>query len=130
MKRVYVNEEWCLGCHLCEYNCAFANSNEDDMILACKDKSLDARITIEDRDDGVHFAVNCRECKDPLCLKSCIAGAIFRDGDMIRIDKDRCVLRPTKEKVMGKCELCTDNGRKTPACVEGCPNKAIVFEER
>ena len=26
MKRVYVNEEWCLGCHLCEYNCAFANS--------------------------------------------------------------------------------------------------------
>ena len=50
MKRVYVNEEWCLGCHLCEYNCAFANSNEDDMILACKDKSLDARITIEDRD--------------------------------------------------------------------------------
>ena len=42
MKRVYVNEEWCLGCHLCEYNCAFANSNEDDMILACKDKTLDA----------------------------------------------------------------------------------------
>ncbi len=26
MKRVYVNEEWCLGCHLCEYNCAFAES--------------------------------------------------------------------------------------------------------
>ena len=27
-----------------------------------------------------------------------------------------------------KCELCTRNGG-TPACVEGCPNKAIVFEE-
>ena len=26
MKRVYVEEQWCLGCHLCEYNCAFANS--------------------------------------------------------------------------------------------------------
>ncbi|MEE1172492.1 MAG: 4Fe-4S ferredoxin, partial [Ruminococcus sp.] len=26
MKKIYVNEEWCLGCHLCEYNCAFANS--------------------------------------------------------------------------------------------------------
>ena len=25
MKRIYVKEEWCLGCHLCEYNCAFAN---------------------------------------------------------------------------------------------------------
>ena len=36
MKRVYVNEDWCLGCHLCEYNCAFANSGEKDMALALK----------------------------------------------------------------------------------------------
>ena len=28
MKRVYVNEQWCLACHLCEYNCAFANSGK------------------------------------------------------------------------------------------------------
>ena len=26
MKRVYVNENWCLRCHLREYNCAFADS--------------------------------------------------------------------------------------------------------
>ena len=38
MKRVYVNEEWCLGCHLCEYNCAFANSGERDM--AADNKTL------------------------------------------------------------------------------------------
>lgn len=25
MKRIYVQEKWCLGCHLCEYNCAYAN---------------------------------------------------------------------------------------------------------
>ena len=36
MKRVYVNEAWCLGCHLCEYNCAFANSGRADMALALK----------------------------------------------------------------------------------------------
>ena len=29
MKHIYVNEKWCLGCHLCEYYCAFANSGED-----------------------------------------------------------------------------------------------------
>lgn len=143
MKRVYVNEEWCLGCHLCEYNCAFANSDEDNMIAACKDRQINPRITIEEA-GGIHFAVNCRECKDPLCIKSCIAGALYMDEDgMIRINKDRCVLccscimacpygalRPSLDGVMQKCELCTDNGRKTPACVEGCPNKAIVFEER
>ena len=40
MKRVYVNEEWCLGCHLCEYNCAFANSGLSDMALALKGKKI------------------------------------------------------------------------------------------
>ena len=34
MKRIYVEEEWCLGCHLCEYNCAFANSGLSDMVKA------------------------------------------------------------------------------------------------
>jgi len=36
MKRIYVNEEWCLGCHLCEYVCAFANSGLKDMATALK----------------------------------------------------------------------------------------------
>ena len=34
MKRIYVNEKWCLGCHLCEYYCAFANSGKSDMVKA------------------------------------------------------------------------------------------------
>jgi len=29
-----------------------------------------------------------------------------------------------------KCELCTNNIHGTPQCVKGCPNNAIVFEER
>ena len=38
MKRVYVDEKWCLGCHLCEYYCAFANSGKSSMIKALKDR--------------------------------------------------------------------------------------------
>ena len=34
MKKIYVNEKWCLGCHLCEYYCAFANSGKSDMVKA------------------------------------------------------------------------------------------------
>ena len=48
MKRVYVREEWCLGCHLCEYNCAFANSGLDDMVKALKGKDIRPRIHVED----------------------------------------------------------------------------------
>ncbi|MCL2084140.1 MAG: 4Fe-4S ferredoxin, partial [Oscillospiraceae bacterium] len=29
-----------------------------------------------------------------------------------------------------KCELCSAAAGGTPVCVKGCPNGAIVFEER
>ena len=44
MKRVYVNEQWCLGCHLCEYYCAFANSGKSDMVKALKGAAVHPNI--------------------------------------------------------------------------------------
>ena len=142
MKRVYVNEEWCLGCHLCEYNCAFANAGLHDMAYALKDKKIFPRIHVEG-DDRITFAVSCRHCEDPLCVKCCIAGALSKEDGVIRIDPDRCVgcytcvlvcpygaLMPNEKGVMQKCELCLENAVGEPACVLGCPNKAIVYEER
>ena len=142
MKRVYVNEKWCLGCHLCEYNCAFANSGMDNMVKALKDKPIYPRIHIEGNDQ-ISFAVSCRHCTDPICVKSCIAGALsVRDG-VICIDRSRCVgcltcilvcpygaLAQGPDGIMQKCELCLENSCGEPACVTGCPNQAIVYEER
>ena len=143
MKRVYVNEEWCLGCHLCEYNCAFANSGLSDMVLALKGKPIFPRIHIEGDEKKITYAVSCRHCEDPLCVKSCIAGALSREDGVIRIDQDKCVgcftcvlvcpygaLAPGENGTMQKCELCLQNACGAPACVTGCPNKAIVYEER
>ena len=142
MKRVYVNEKWCLACHLCEYYCAFANSVCDDMVKALKDVVINPRIRIEEH-DNISFAVSCRHCEDPLCVKSCIAGALSRQDGLITINQDKCVgchtcvlvcpygaIKPSDSGVMQKCELCTKTNEGTPACVKGCPNKAIVFEER
>ena len=144
MKRVYVNEEWCLGCHLCEYNCAFANSGETDMVKALKGKPIYPRIHVEDGGkDDIHFAVSCRHCTDPICVKSCISGALSIGGGVISIDQSKCVgcltcvlvcpygaLSPNGDGVMQKCELCLQNSCGEPACVKGCPNRAIVYEER
>ena len=142
MKRVYVNEEWCLGCHLCEYNCAFANSGMSDMVLALKGRPIFPRIHVEEG-DKISYAVSCRHCEDPICVKSCIAGALSKEDGVIRIDQERCVscytcvlvcpygaLSPGESGVMQKCELCLQNTVGEPACVKGCPNKAIVYEER
>ena len=90
MKRIYVNEKWCLGCHLCEYYCAFANSGESDMAVALRDVKINPRIRIEER-NGVSFAVGCRHCEEPLCVKSCITGALSIHDGVIQVDQDKCV---------------------------------------
>ena len=142
MKKVYVNEKWCLGCRLCEFNCAFANSGETNMAKALKDKEIHPRIHVEE-DGKITYAVSCRHCEDPLCVKSCISGALSKKDGVVTIDKNKCVgcftcvlvcpygaVMPGDEHAAIKCELCLENACGSPACVKGCPNKAIVYEER
>lgn len=142
MKRVFVNEEHCIGCHLCEYNCAFANSGLNDM-AKLKGKEIVPRIRVEG-DDKITFAVSCRHCTDPICIKSCISGAISRNVDgTVEIDRNKCVgcqtcilvcpfgaITQDFDGAILKCELCLKNTCGEPACVTGCPNRAIVYEER
>lgn len=141
MKKIYVQEKWCLGCHLCEYNCAYANSGEKYMIDALMGVKINPRIRIEEK-DGISFAVSCRHCDNPLCVKSCIAGALSVNDGRVEIDQTKCVgcfscimacpfgaIMPSETGVMQKCELCVKNGGGEPACVQGCPNGAILYEE-
>ena len=143
MKRIYVKEEWCLGCHLCEYNCAFANSGMTDMVKALRDKPIYPRIQVETDAGGVTYAVSCRHCTDPICVKSCIAGALSKKDGVIEIDHEKCVgcltcvlvcpygaVVEDGSGIAQKCELGMKNTCGTPACVKGCPNGAIVYEER
>lgn len=155
MKRVYVNEDVCLGCHLCEYECAFANLSKKDntgkinnMVKAFNSsKKPIPRIRVEekildDKGNRINFAVSCRHCETPLCVKGCITGALSVIDDVIKIDHERCVgcrtciimcpygcLVLNNDKTMLKCELCTEND-SNPSCVQACPNRAIVYEER
>ncbi|WP_302826399.1 4Fe-4S dicluster domain-containing protein, partial [Anaerofustis stercorihominis] len=122
MKRVYVNEEWCLGCHLCEYNCAIANNNEDRMMKARKERNFRPNINIEEN-KHIHFAVSCRHCDDAICLKSCISGALTKKDGLISVNKEKCIgcltcvlvcpygaVHPDEENgAVAKCEFCTTN---------------------
>lgn len=145
MKKVYVNEDWCLACHLCEYYCAAANSGAPNMIKAFKSgKKPIPRIRVEEGSE-VNFAVQCRHCDGKACVKGCIAGALsITPEGVVVCDENKCVgcytcvlscpfgciVIDEEGHRIQKCDLCTKNHDGDPACVQGCPNKAIVFEER
>ena len=144
MKKVYVNEDWCLACHLCEYYCAAANSGAANMVAAFRNgKKPVSRIQVEEG-DKVNFAVQCRHCDGKPCVRGCIAGALSIVDGVVCCDENKCVGCGTcvlscpfgcvvfdeANHRIKKCDLCLKNHDGEPACVQGCPNKAIVFEER
>ncbi len=143
MKKVYVNEDWCLGCHLCEYYCAAANSGKDIVKAFTSAKKPIPRIKVEESSE-VNFAVQCRHCDAKPCVKGCIAGALSVQNGVVVCDENKCVgcltcvlscpygciVIDEEGHRIQKCDLCTKNHNGEPACVQGCPNRAIVFEER
>lgn len=112
------------------------------MARSLKDIQIRPNIRIEEH-DGISFAVSCRHCEEPLCVKGCITGALSVSNGVITIDSDRCIscytcilscpygaVSPSEDGAVQKCELCAKTAAGVPSCVLGCPNGAIVFEER
>lgn len=145
MKRVYVKEEYCLGCRLCEINCLVKMSKSKRIIKAFREErdSVSPAIRVEKK-GGASFALQCRHCEDAPCAEACISGALKRESKtgVVSCDEERCVgcwscimacpvgsiARGKERKVASKCDLCA--GRSTPVCVVNCPNEALVFEDR
>jgi carbon-monoxide dehydrogenase iron sulfur subunit len=144
MKRVYPVEDVCMGCGLCEVACATEHSESRNTIKAYKEEEIVPRNNV-DRNSNLAFSINCRHCEEPSCVEACITGAIDidRKNNLVLIDKDRCVAcwscimacpfgtikRDLKNNVSTKCDLCKDRA-EGPGCVQACPNRALVYEER
>ncbi|MDD5020983.1 MAG: 4Fe-4S dicluster domain-containing protein [Endomicrobiaceae bacterium] len=141
MKKVYAFEKNCLGCGLCEVYCRTAHSQSKDIIKTYKRENIPSAIVIEEiiaPKTKTYFALQCRHCADPKCVKACISGAMHKDENgIVKNIKEKCVgclscvlvcpfgaIKKDKEKkVISKCDLCIDIGN--PACVQNCPNNAL-----
>ena len=142
MKRVYINEDICMGCGLCRVYCCTEHSGSKDIIKAYNKEfpSPVPRIRVE-RKGNLSFSVQCRHCDEPLCVYSCLTGAMTRDpvSGLVTSDKEKCVgcwtcllacpygalSRDEARKIVLKCDLC--QGREIPACVTNCPNEALIL---
>ena len=115
------------------------------MALALKDKTIYPKIHVEEAGENnkITYALSCRHCSDPMCVKSCISGALSKNDGVVQIDQDKCIkcftcmlvcpygaISKGENGVVQKCELCLSNTCGSPACVSGCPNNALIYEER
>ena len=113
MKRIYSIEDACIGCHLCEVACITEHSRSKDPVRAFLHEAVRpiSRCTVEEWEGGVvSLSTNCRHCDEPDCLRA--YGAVQRN---------------LTAKKANKCDLCPD--RENPACVDACPNRALVYKE-
>jgi anaerobic carbon-monoxide dehydrogenase iron sulfur subunit len=144
MKKIYSREDVCIGCRLCEVHCAVQHSKSGDIVKAFRRETPrpQSRLVVEEH-ENLSFGIQCRHCEDPICVFSCISGAMQRNPDgTVLPDKDRCVgcwtcvmvcpygaikRSPGDEHVAQKCDMCP--GLEVPACVANCPNGALTLEE-
>lgn len=92
-----------------------------------------------------HLSMSCNHCVDPLCVKNCPTGALYKrekDGIVLH-DPEKCIgcrycewscpygaiSFLENEKVIGKCNFCVDliDEGKNPACVDACLMRVLHF---
>lgn len=91
-----------------------------------------------------NISLACNHCRNPICVEVCPSSAIVKRPDgIVLIQSDRCLgcrycswacpydapQYDAGAGRMGKCNSCADNvdAGRSPACVAGCPMRAMDF---
>jgi anaerobic dimethyl sulfoxide reductase subunit B (iron-sulfur subunit) len=148
----YVNIAACTGCKACQIACKDKSSlpvgvNWRRVFEYEGGEWVDHNGTFVPSNVYAYFVSSaCMHCEKALCIDVCPAKAISRrDDGIILIDQDKCIgcrycewacpySAPQFNEetgIMSKCNFCydlVDQGQK-PACVDGCPFRALDFGE-
>ena len=143
MRKVYCDTRKCLSCHTCEIACAVQHSQSGELSQAVAETPRPRHLVRVKTAMLGALPLRCHHCEDAACIDACKTGATYRDpqSGRVLIDHDRCVgcwmcimvcpfgavfpnMRTEKAQ---KCDLCA--GHEEPACVSGCPTRALAYEE-
>ncbi len=143
MREIFVRFDRCVGCRSCELACAVAHSQAKSLVGAIGEIPRPRRRLYVERLEGRNVPFLCRHCEDAPCVKSCQTGALSQDPltGVVSHHPTRCVgcwlcvmvcpygviSREEERRIAVKCDRCIE--RSSPACVDACPTRALVFVE-
>ena len=147
----------CKGCRGCEYDCAEANglpeplSNKEIKGLRKPDDKHRTVVNEYKTSKGIVYAkMQCMHCNEPACASACLTEALTKtkDGPVIwrsnkcmgcrycmvscPFDMPKFEYHSANPKIE-KCTMCFEtrvSKGELPACVENCPNDALMFGTR
>jgi carbon-monoxide dehydrogenase iron sulfur subunit len=94
--------------------------------------------------EGNHFPFHCRHCEAAPCMDACPNGTMRREPEtgLVYVNEPTCIacwmcvmvcpfgiITPSSSmRVAVKCDRCRN--MEYPICVDVCPTRALVLEER
>ena len=93
-----------------------------------------------------YISVSCNHCQDPICVQVCPSTAMNQDDHgIVTVNSQKCLgcrycewacpySAPQFDEALGqmtKCDFCREELERggVPACVAGCPTRALQFGE-
>lgn len=142
----FFDQSRCISCHTCTVACRDWNDIDPGPVKWLRmfewERGAFPIVTIH-----TLFAP-CYHCENPVCVKACPNGALFKEEKYgaVLVDKDKCkgtrkcwlacpygapqFANDESGTPMSKCTMCIDRLEKgmKPVCVESCPTRAFDFD--
>jgi anaerobic dimethyl sulfoxide reductase subunit B (iron-sulfur subunit) len=148
----FLDTQTCTGCKTCIIAC----KDKNDLPMSVRWRRV-VEFTGGDwvsRTDGTYshnvfayyISVSCNHCRDPICVQSCPSTAMNQDDHgIVSVNPEKCLgcrycewacpySAPQFDQSTGqmtKCDFCREELEqgKVPACVAGCPTRALQLGE-
>jgi Fe-S-cluster-containing dehydrogenase component len=139
-----VNSKKCIGCYTCAMACKNQYHQEAGVVWRNLTPLAENDYPFTDR---AFYSLACNHCATPVCTEVCPVGAhVKREKDGIVVHSaDKCIFcracieecsyhAPQANEALEraeKCSMCVEriDAGLMPACVQGCPTKALTLVE-
>jgi len=154
MYGILVDVTKCTACEKCVAACVERSgadrwTAERDRAVTRDGLSAVRKSTVLEVGEGRFARKACMHCLEPSCVSACLVGGLTKTADgPVLYDRDKCIgcrycmlacpfhiPRYEWDKTIPyviKCDMCSDRIERDqqPACVEACPEGALLFGDR